>query len=47
VKNPEILDNKQNRILDLPDNLKSEIFRKIKDAEKDLSLKILKYLQSK
>lgn len=47
VKNPEILDEKQNRLLNLPDNLRSEKFRRIKDAEKDLSLKLLKYLQSK
>ncbi len=47
VKNPEILDKKQNRILSLPDNLRSEKFRTRKDAEKDLSLKVLKYLKSK
>jgi len=47
VKNPEILDKKQNKILNLPDNLRSEKFSRIKDAEKDLSLKVLKYLQSK
>jgi len=47
VKNPEILDKKQNRILSLPDNLRSEKFRTRKDAEKDLSLKVLEYLQSK
>ncbi len=35
VKNPEILDKKQNRLLNLPDNLRSEKFRRIKDAEKE------------
>ena len=47
VKNPEILDEKQNIILKLPDNLRSEKFSRRKDAEKDLSLKVLEYLQSK
>jgi len=47
AKNPMIIDKKQNRILNLPDNLRSEKFRNKKDAEKDLSLKVLKYLQSK
>ena len=47
AKNPEISDKKQNKLLDLPDNLRSEKFKSKKDAEKDLSLKVLKYLQSK
>jgi len=45
VKNPKILDQKQNTIVELPITLRSEEFRRKKDAEKDLSLKILKYLQ--
>ncbi|MHA1461043.1 MAG: ribonuclease III domain-containing protein [Promethearchaeota archaeon] len=45
VKNPNILDQNHNSIIELPTTLRSEEFRRIKDAEKDLSLKILKYLQ--
>ena len=45
VKNPKILDQNHNTIIELPTPLRSEEFRRIKDAEKDLSLKILKYLQ--
>jgi ribonuclease-3 len=45
VKNPKILDQNHNIIIELPTTLRSEEFRRIKDAEKDLSLKILKYLQ--
>ena len=45
VKNPKILDQNQNTIIELPITLRSEEFRRKKDAEKDLSLKILKYLQ--
>jgi len=47
VKNPKILDQNQKKIIELPKTLRSEEFRKSKDAEKDLSLKILKYLQEK
>jgi len=47
VKNPKILDQNQKKIIELPKTLRSEEFRRIKDAEKDLSLKILKYLQEK
>lgn len=47
IKNPKILDQNQNTIIELPITLRSEEFRRKKDAEKDLSLKILKYLQSK
>jgi len=47
AKNPEILDKQQNKIINLPNNLRSEKFSKIKDSEKDLSLKVLKYLQAK
>ena len=47
VKNPKILDQNQKKIIELPKTLRSEEFRRSKDAEKDLSLKILKYLQEK
>jgi len=45
AKNPRILDQNQEKILDLPSMLRSEEFKRKKDAEKDLSIKILKYLQ--
>jgi hypothetical protein len=47
VRNPKILDQNQNTIIKLPKDLRSNEFRRIKDAEKDLSLKILNYLQEK
>jgi dsRNA-specific ribonuclease len=47
VKNPKIVDNNQKELIKLPNNLKSEIFRTHKDAEKNISLKILKYLEEK
>ncbi len=47
VIKPKILDQNQNPIIELPITLRSEEFRRKKDAEKDLSLKILKYLQEK
>ena len=46
VKNPKILDQNQNTIIELPKDLRSGEFRRIKDAEKDISLKILNYLQA-
>lgn len=45
VKNPKIIDKNQKDIIDIPSMLRSEEFKRKKDAEKDLSLKILKYLQ--
>ncbi len=47
AKNPKIVDNNQKELIKLPNNLKSEIFRTHKDAEKNISLKILKYLEEK
>lgn len=47
VKNPKILDQEQNEIIELPTTLRSEEYKRKKDAEKELSLKILKYLQRK
>ena len=47
AKNPEIVDNNQKELIKVPKNLKSDIFKTHKDAEKDISLKILKYLQGK
>jgi len=47
VKNPKILDQNQKKMIELPTTLRSEEFRRMKDAEKDLSLKILNYLQEK
>jgi ribonuclease-3 len=45
VRNPKIFDQNQNEILELPSTIRSKKFKRKKDAEKDLSLKILKYLQ--
>lgn len=45
VKNPKIIDKNQTQLINIPFTLKSDKFKKKKDAEKDLSLKILKYLQ--
>ena len=47
AKNPEIVDNNQKELIKIPNNLKSDIFRTHKDAEKNISLKILKYLEEK
>jgi ribonuclease-3 len=47
VKNPKILDQDQNKIIELPTTLRSGEHKRKKDADKDLSLKILKYLQAK
>jgi len=47
AKNPEIVDDNQKELIKVPNYLKSEKFKKIKDAEKNISLKILKYLQGK
>lgn len=45
VKNPKILDQNQKKIIELPTTLRSEEHKRKIDAEKDLSLKILNYLQ--
>ncbi|NVM43641.1 MAG: hypothetical protein HWN79_01900 [Candidatus Lokiarchaeota archaeon] len=45
AKNPRIFDQNQEKIVELPSMLRSEEFKRKKDAEKDLSFKILKYLQ--
>lgn len=45
AKSPKILDQNIKELIRLPDNLKSEEFSTKKDAEKDLSIKILKYLE--
>lgn len=45
AKNPEILDDKKNKIITLPNNLKSKEFKSKKAAEKELSLIILNYLK--
>jgi len=47
AKNPKIVDPNQKELIKVPNYLKSEKFKKIKDAEKNISLKILKYLQGK
>ena len=47
AKNPEIFDNNQEVLINIPNYLKSGIFKTHKDAEKNISLKILKYLQEK
>ncbi|MBY8980774.1 MAG: hypothetical protein KGD72_10310 [Candidatus Lokiarchaeota archaeon] len=47
AKNPEIVDNDQKELIKVPRNLKSDIFKTHKDAEKNISLKILKYLEGK
>jgi ribonuclease-3 len=47
AKNPEIVDNEQKILIRVPNNLKSDIFKTHKDAEKNISLKILKYLEGK
>ncbi|NHJ22803.1 MAG: hypothetical protein EAX91_17800 [Candidatus Lokiarchaeota archaeon] len=45
AKNPKIIDQNQNEIIKIPSTIASKEFKKKKDAEKDISLKILKYLQ--
>jgi ribonuclease-3 len=45
AKLPRIIDQNKEIILELPTDLRSRDFKRKKDAEKDLSLKILKYLQ--
>ena len=47
AKNPKILGINQEELIKVPNYLKSGKFKKIKDAEKNISLKILKYLQGK
>ncbi|MBY9014090.1 MAG: hypothetical protein KGD68_00215 [Candidatus Lokiarchaeota archaeon] len=47
AKNPEIVDNNQKELIRVPNYLKSDKFKTQKDAEKNISLKILKYLQGK
>lgn len=46
AKNLKILDQNQKLLMELPTTLRSEEFKRKIDAEKDLSLKILNYLQS-
>ena len=45
VRNPKIIDQNQKEVIKLPSTLSSAEFKRKKDAEKDISLKILKYLQ--
>lgn len=45
ARSPKILDRNNKEIISLPDNLKSEEHRTKKEAEKDLSLRILEYLK--
>ena len=45
VKNPIIIDQNQRLLVNIPSILRSGEFRRKKDAEKDICLKILKYLQ--
>jgi len=47
AKNPVIIDNNQKELVKIPNHLKSGIFKTQKDAEKNISLKILKFLQGK
>ena len=47
AKNPEIVDTNQRELIILPNYLKSEKFKTKLEAEKNISLKILKYLQGK
>lgn len=46
AKNLKILDQNQKLLMELPTTLRSEEYKRKIDAEKDLSLKILNYLQS-
>ena len=45
IKNPIIIDQNQRLMVKIPSTLRSGEFRRKKDAEKDICLKILKYLQ--
>ncbi|MFW9949062.1 MAG: ribonuclease III domain-containing protein [Candidatus Thorarchaeota archaeon] len=45
AKNPKIFDQNQKEIIELPSTLRSGEFKRKKDTEKDLSNKILAYLQ--
>ena len=45
AKNTKIIDQNQKEIIELPSTLRSGEFKRKKDAEKDLSRIILKYLQ--
>ena len=47
AKNPEIVDNNQKELIKVPKNLKSEKLKTKLEAEKNISLKILKYLEGK
>jgi len=47
AKNPEIFDIDQKELIKVPIYLKSDKYKKIKDAEKDISQKILKYFLGK
>lgn len=47
AKNPQILDNNnKNKLIELPITLQSNEFRKKKDAEKDIYLKILNHIKN-
>ena len=45
AKNPVIVNNNQKELIRVPINIKSDIFKTHKDAEKNISLKILNYLK--
>ena len=47
AKNPRIIDGNQKELIKVPNNLKSDIFRTKLDADKNINLKILKYLEEK
>jgi dsRNA-specific ribonuclease len=47
AKNPQIVERyKKELLIELPDDLKSNVFRNKKDAERDIYLKILEYLKN-
>jgi dsRNA-specific ribonuclease len=46
AKNPKIIDKNNNKIIDLPSNLKSKEYKSKKEAEKELCAIILQYLES-
>lgn len=47
AKNPKIIDNNKKELITVPNSLKSDKLKSKQDAEKNISLKILKYLQGK
>ena len=47
AKNPKIIDINQKELIKVPNNIKSDVFKTRKDAEKNISLKIFKYLHGK